>query len=119
EAGKRVCIVDDNPSAGGQIWRRGIDEQNPQAARLLGQLQAAGAETRFGWRAVAAPAERVLRIEQSEHFVDIEYGALILAIGARERFLPFPGWTLPGVYGAGGLQAFVKSGLDIGGKRVV
>ena len=33
--------------------------------------------------------------------------------------MPFPGWTLPGVMGAGGLQALVKSGLSILGKRVV
>ncbi|HEV2836176.1 MAG TPA: FAD/NAD(P)-binding oxidoreductase, partial [Pyrinomonadaceae bacterium] len=44
---------------------------------------------------------------------------LILATGARERFLPFPGWTLPNVFGAGGLQALVKTGLPIEGKRVV
>jgi NADPH-dependent 2,4-dienoyl-CoA reductase/sulfur reductase-like enzyme len=50
---------------------------------------------------------------------DIEYSAVVLAAGARELFLPFPGWTLPGIYGAGGLQAFVKGGLDIQGKRVV
>ena len=119
EAGRRVCLVDDNPSAGGQIWRSGIDGQGPEAARLRVRLEAACVETRFGWRAVPAPAARVLRIEQSGQFADIEYGALILATGARERFLPFPGWTLPGVYGAGGLQAFVKSGLDIRGMRVV
>jgi NADPH-dependent 2,4-dienoyl-CoA reductase/sulfur reductase-like enzyme len=44
---------------------------------------------------------------------------LILATGARERFLPFPGWTLPGVFGAGGLQALVKGGYPVAGKRVV
>lgn len=44
---------------------------------------------------------------------------LILATGARERFLPFPGWTLPGVTGAGGLQALVKGGLPIANKRVI
>ena len=119
EAGMRVCLVDDNPSAGGQIWRSGIAETNPEAARLLRRLETAGAETRFGWRVVEAPAARTLRIEQSGTFADVEYGSLILATGARERFLPFPGWTLPGVYGAGGLQAFVKSGFDIRGKRVV
>ena len=119
EAGMRVCLVDDNPSAGGQIWRSGIEEQNRQSARLLGRLQEGRVETRFGWRAVAAPAPRVLRIEQSSQFADIQFTSLILATGARERYLPFPGWTLPGVYGAGGLQAFVKSGFDIRGKRVV
>ena len=119
EAGMHVCLLDDNASAGGQIWRAGKSEQNPKAARLLRRIEERGVETRFGWRAVAAPAPRVLRVEQSGQFADIEYAALILATGARERFLPFPGWTLPGVYGAGGLQAFAKSGFDIRGKRVV
>ena len=119
EAGKRVCLVDDNPSAGGQIWRSGIAEANPEAASLQHRLEKAGVETRFGWRVVEAPAARILRIEQSGKFDDIGYTSLILATGARERFLPFPGWTLPGVYGAGGLQAFVKSGFDMRGKRVV
>ena len=44
---------------------------------------------------------------------------LKLATGAVERFIPFPGWTLPGVFGAGGLQAMSKQGLDLAGKRVV
>jgi NADPH-dependent 2,4-dienoyl-CoA reductase/sulfur reductase-like enzyme len=44
---------------------------------------------------------------------------LVLATGARERFLPFPGWTLPGVFGAGGLQALVRGGYEVRGKRVV
>jgi NADPH-dependent 2,4-dienoyl-CoA reductase/sulfur reductase-like enzyme len=48
-----------------------------------------------------------------------EASRLILATGARELFLPFPGWTLPNVMGAGGLQALVKSGLPIAGKSVV
>ncbi len=42
---------------------------------------------------------------------EFEFGALVIATGARERLLPFPGWTLPNVMGAGGLQAMVKAGL--------
>ena len=119
DAGMRVCLVDDNPSAGGQIWRSGISEPSPEAARLFSRLQRSNVETRFCWRVVEAPAPRVLRIERPGEFIDVEYGSVILATGARELFLPFPGWTLPGVFGAGGLQAFVKSGFDIKGKRVV
>ena len=119
EEGMRVCLVDDNPSAGGQIWRAGVDSANSSAAELLSRLERGHVETRFGGRAVLAPAPRVLRIERGGQFEDIAYASLILATGARELFLPFPGWTLPGVYGAGGLQAFVKAGLDIRGKRVV
>jgi NADPH-dependent 2,4-dienoyl-CoA reductase/sulfur reductase-like enzyme len=44
---------------------------------------------------------------------------IILATGARERFLPFPGWTLPNVMGIGGAQALLKAGASFRGKRVV
>jgi NADPH-dependent 2,4-dienoyl-CoA reductase/sulfur reductase-like enzyme len=46
-------------------------------------------------------------------------GRVVLASGARERFLPFPGWTLPNVFGIGGAQALAKSGASFEGKRVV
>ncbi|MDN3292544.1 FAD-dependent oxidoreductase [Streptomyces ficellus] len=45
--------------------------------------------------------------------------AVLLATGAYERQLPFPGWTLPGVVGAGGAQAMLKGGLALPGRRVV
>ncbi|MFB7263411.1 FAD-dependent oxidoreductase [Streptomyces nojiriensis] len=45
--------------------------------------------------------------------------AVLIATGAFERQLPFPGWTLPGVVGAGGAQAMLKGGLVLPGKRVV
>jgi NADPH-dependent 2,4-dienoyl-CoA reductase/sulfur reductase-like enzyme len=51
--------------------------------------------------------------------MEVEFGKVILATGARELFLPFPGWTLPGVMGAGGLQAIVKGGMPVAGKKVV
>ncbi|MEU9605972.1 NAD(P)/FAD-dependent oxidoreductase [Streptomyces sp. NPDC048057] len=44
---------------------------------------------------------------------------LLLATGAYERQLPFPGWTLPGVIGAGGAQAMLKAGRVLPGRRVV
>jgi NADPH-dependent 2,4-dienoyl-CoA reductase/sulfur reductase-like enzyme len=43
----------------------------------------------------------------------------VLATGARELFLPFPGWTLPGVVGLGGAQALLKAGARFEGLRVV
>ncbi|GAA3941906.1 NAD(P)/FAD-dependent oxidoreductase [Streptomyces gulbargensis] len=45
--------------------------------------------------------------------------ALLLATGAHERHLPFPGWTLPGVVAAGGAQAMLSAGLVLPGRRVV
>jgi NADPH-dependent 2,4-dienoyl-CoA reductase/sulfur reductase-like enzyme len=56
---------------------------------------------------------------ETSSVVRLAYSKLILATGARELFLPFPGWTLPGVFGVGGIQALAKSGLDVAGKRVI
>jgi NADPH-dependent 2,4-dienoyl-CoA reductase/sulfur reductase-like enzyme len=60
-----------------------------------------------------------LLVETLQNTLTFTYKKLILATGARELFLPFPGWTLPGIMGVGGLQAMVKSGLPIAGKAVV
>jgi NADPH-dependent 2,4-dienoyl-CoA reductase/sulfur reductase-like enzyme len=57
--------------------------------------------------------------ESEDDVYELSYQRLILATGARERFLPFPVWTLPNVMGAGGLQALVKTGFAIEGKKVV
>ncbi|HLO94727.1 MAG TPA: FAD/NAD(P)-binding oxidoreductase, partial [Burkholderiaceae bacterium] len=43
----------------------------------------------------------------------------LLALGARELHVPVPGWDLPGVTGAGGLQALVKGGWPVEGMRVM
>jgi NADPH-dependent 2,4-dienoyl-CoA reductase/sulfur reductase-like enzyme len=50
---------------------------------------------------------------------EIHWEQIILATGARELFLPFPGWTLPGIIGPGGLLALAKHGWPVRGKRVV
>ncbi|MEU3207968.1 NAD(P)/FAD-dependent oxidoreductase [Streptomyces cyaneofuscatus] len=44
---------------------------------------------------------------------------LLLATGAYERQLPFPGWTLPGVVAAGGAQAILKDSGALPGGRIV
>lgn len=45
--------------------------------------------------------------------------ALVLAPGAHDRVLPFPGWDLPGVYTAGAAQALAKGERVVVGDRVV
>jgi NADPH-dependent 2,4-dienoyl-CoA reductase/sulfur reductase-like enzyme len=125
ESGRRVCLVDDNASPGGQIWRgfRSETAQNYAHGREFivwtRRLQRTECEVLHGWQAIDRPQSGVLRLEREGESRDISFRKLILATGARERFLPFPGWTLPGVTGAGGLQALVKAGLHVEGKRVV
>lgn len=44
---------------------------------------------------------------------------ILLATGAFDRQLPFPGWDLPGVLTAGGVQALLKGAGVTAGSRVV
>jgi NADPH-dependent 2,4-dienoyl-CoA reductase/sulfur reductase-like enzyme len=119
ECGLRVGLVDDNPSLGGQIWRGETANRSSEASRWVERLCASHAEVICGARVFHQPEVGTLLAEGPENCFELGYRKLVLATGARERFLPFPGWTLPNVMGAGGLQALVKSGLPIAGKRVV
>ncbi len=47
----------------------------------------------------------------NEKYLHIKPQILLVACGAREKFLAFPGNTLPGVYGAGAFQTLVNRDL--------
>lgn len=118
-AGASVAILDDNPRAGGQVWRTG--PMHPPSKALSDHLHALSDVTLWPSARVVGPLDtRRLLVESAEHGgVRIGYQSLILATGARERLLPFAGWTLPGVTGAGGLQALIKGGVPVRGERIV
>ncbi|WP_316744632.1 FAD-dependent oxidoreductase [Streptomyces sp. MK7] len=51
--------------------------------------------------------------------LSLDPDALVLAVGAHDRVLPFPGWELPGVFTAGAAQALAKGERVVVGDRVV
>src|SRR5579884_3958487 len=113
-----IGLIDDNPMLGGQIWRGGV--QSAQTTQAKRWFEGTGAITILnGARAIAPLGANVMLVETATQAIEVHYERLIVATGARELFLPFPGWTLPGVMGAGGLQALVKGGLSVSGKRIV
>lgn len=121
QAGRSVVVVDDNLTAGGQIWRGDIkgEPRSPEAQVWFERVRSVEIHLIPGARVFQQIAPGVLLAETSAGVRELAYNDLVVATGARERFLPFPGWTLPNVIGAGGLQALVKTGLPIGGKRIV
>ncbi len=117
-----VLLIDANVDPGGQIWRgetrRRPDQRNATAGDTLADFGTSAVLHLGESRVVAAPAPGELLVETAEDVLVVRYGSLVIATGARERFVPFPGWTRPNVMGVGGLQAMVKGGLPIEGKRV-
>ena len=134
-AGRSVLLVDEAPSAGGQIYRKtpgallpahsatGDSDPDRRAGDALRRdLDDSGAQTGFGWRVWSVmPVERGFRLDaigpDAPHAV--EATALLIATGAVERVLPFPGWTTPGVFGLAAATTMLKTQRISPGRRVV
>jgi D-hydroxyproline dehydrogenase subunit alpha len=126
EAKRRVVVLDEAPNVGGQIWRhRSVGTLGADARAWIDRLSRTNVDVRGGVAVVDVVVESEsgdITVVAERHLGGVEViraSALVIATGARERFVPFPGWTLPGVTGIGGAQALVKQGATFRGKRVV
>jgi thioredoxin reductase len=135
DLGLSVTLLDAGERPGGQFHRHpapGLRAARPQALhhgwrRFAGRLRRldAGRVTYLPrhhvWTVARAGAHWRLHavVGPDETAAHVDARAVLLATGAYERQLPFPGWTLPGVVGAGGAQAMLKSGLVLPGRRIV
>lgn len=118
--GVRVGVVDMQPRTGGQVWRSDVQHGAPADARALRQQVAGNASITVLTRTQILLAQPGwLLADGPDGTLQLHYAALVLATGARELLLPFPGWTLPGVTGAGAAQALAKQGWPLAGKRVL
>ncbi|ASU81673.1 (2Fe-2S)-binding protein [Nocardiopsis gilva YIM 90087] len=142
ELGLSVALLDMARQTGGQFYRRPAPElrvERPQALHhdwsvftgLRRRVAASGVTRLTGhhvWSVTreddgGGNVEWVVHAATGadggdERPVRVRARAILLATGSYERHLPFPGWTLPGVVGAGGAQAMLKSGLVLPGRRV-
>ena len=125
EAGRTVALLDESPDVGGQIWRhRAGRTPKGAAAEWIARLERSGVTILRGASVVDVPPDGdgrgyTVTAERATGACLVHARALIVATGARDRFLPFPGWTLPGVIGVGAAQALHKTGVSFAGKRVV
>jgi thioredoxin reductase len=123
ERNASVALVDEGAAPGGQIWREGVHAKHTRAAATRKARLAASSVQRI-WSTSIVDVKRgddgfALVGERERDSMTLKARAIIIATGARERFLPFPGWTLPNVVGVGGAQALLKAGMSVRGKRVV
>ncbi len=130
--GAAVTVLDGSGQLGGQYWRHGLGDQrlqhgwstftglrdtvlNDPACTVLTGAQVWAIEPGPVVHTVIGPIDGVDR--ETRYFTP---DALVLATGAHDRTLPFPGWDLPGVYTAGAAQAIAKAeGLPLGRRVLV
>lgn len=128
--GLSVTCLDDQPSPGGQIWRGIEDVAAMPRGTALGKSYLSGRSVAEAFRACGATYEAGAQLWQMEPgftaFVSragrawaIRAGAVLLATGAQERPVPFPGWTLPGVMTVGAAQILLKSSGQVPDAPVV
>ncbi|WP_411877889.1 FAD-dependent oxidoreductase [Polaromonas sp. YR568] len=129
--GVRPVVVDEAPRWGGQIYRQPPAGFTRPKEALYG-FEAGRADALHG--AMAAILDKVdyrpdtlvwsaeggkLDLLHHGAMSTLAYSQLIVATGATDRVLPFPGWTLPGVYTLGAAQVALKfQGCAIGSRVV-
>jgi NADPH-dependent 2,4-dienoyl-CoA reductase/sulfur reductase-like enzyme len=124
-AGARVLLVDERPQPGGQYYKQPLrtalpdDAQFASGRALIAQANAAGVAVLKGAQLWGAFEPLDLMIFDGASSVLCRPQRLIVATGAYERGLPFPGWTLPGVMTTGAAQTLLRSYAVLPGRRVL
>jgi NADPH-dependent 2,4-dienoyl-CoA reductase/sulfur reductase-like enzyme len=123
--GARVLLVDERPQPGGQYYKQPLragladDAQFAGGRALIAKAEAAGVAFLRGAQLWGAFEPLDLMIFDGAASRLCRPQRLIVAAGAYERGLPFPGWTLPGVMTTGAAQTLMRSYAVLPGKRVL
>ncbi len=129
KAGARVILLDENSRPGGQLFKQihkffgsrehkagirgfNIGDELLEEARKFGidvwlNAEVCGLE----------PPDKLWVIRNKKESIQIQAEKIILATGAIENSIYFPGWTLPGVMGAGAVQTFINLHRVAPGKK--
>jgi NADPH-dependent 2,4-dienoyl-CoA reductase/sulfur reductase-like enzyme len=132
KAGLTVTVLDENDRIGGQIYRQlekgfKVDDLNimgkdykkglelcSQFEELKGKIIYLNNATVWG-----IFNNRTIAFARNGRSERLQFDKLLIAAGAYDRPVPFPGWTLPGVLTAGGAQKLVKMERVIPGKKIL
>ncbi|WP_208852226.1 NAD(P)/FAD-dependent oxidoreductase [Roseomonas genomospecies 6] len=128
--GLSTVLLDEQGAPGGQIYRAvtRTPVRNPSVLGtdywhgldLVGPFRDSGAEYRPGATVWSVSRSLDIGLSRDSKADILPARHIILATGALERPFPIPGWTLPGVMGAGAAQILLKtSGLVASGNVVL
>jgi len=124
------CILDENPAPGGQIYRQLADAFSTQNRAFMGIKQQKGKKLVAEFLGLRDKIQimnqtqvwgsfenNTLALNRDGQNALVNFERLILAEGAQERSIPFPGWTLPGIMTLGGMQKMVLYDRLLPGRR--
>lgn len=130
EAGVDVTLIDDNPLPGGQYYRQSppefkfsnsIDGQSGRvdAPVVLNKLPHPKIRTLYKTSVWGVFDQHDLALTDGKQSYMLSTNRVILATGAFDRPFAFPGWTLPGILGAGAALRMIKTQWVLPGKRIL
>ena len=129
-AGAKVIAIDENHLPGGQLFKqihKFFGSRAHQAGtrgymigrELLERVQKSGVEVWLDSLVYGMEKDKSLGvIHNGKHYV-IKAKKVIIAAGAKENYMAFPGSTLPGVMGAGAAQTMVNVNRVLPGERIL
>ncbi len=117
--GVEVVVYDENERPGGQLFKQihkffGSREHRAQergyhiGQNLLQEAAELGVEVSLNSTVLGLYEGGTMNVVIEERVEQVKAQATLVATGASENMIPFPGWTLPGVIGAGAAQTMAN-----------
>ncbi len=129
--GLNILMIDENFHIGGQLLRKipeklGTNKKykpdyvKKTGNKLIENLKNGDIEIVNNSSVIGVYDKNELLVEiDKKNVKSINFEIILFSPGARERYLPFKGWTLPGVFSAGMSQVLMKSSGVLPSRDVV
>ena len=128
--GLKVVVFDENEKPGGQLFKQihkffGSKEHRAKVRgfvigkQLLDEADEAGVQVVLNATVIGLYQDKEVVVKMGEEITHYKADAIIIATGAAENMVTFPGWTLPGVIGAGAAQTMMNLHGILPGKKVL
>ena len=129
--GIKVIVFDENEKPGGQLFKQihkffGSKEHHAKirgfhiGEELLKEAYHAGVEVVINATVIGLYQDKEVTVKIKDAIHHYKGDTIIVATGAAENMVTFPGWTLPGVIGAGAAQTMMNlHGIQPGNKILV
>jgi len=129
-AGAEVVLLDEYPTLGGQFYKQVPDafavknlksesDQFVEGVELVERVKNSSVEFLPNTLVWSIFPDGTLGLSREERTEELRAKKLILAPGAQEVPVAFPGWTLPGVMMGGAAQSLLVTQRVLPGRRVV